>query len=132
MKYLFEAHFKDGSIIVQDEKDQSIFDSNRSAYYDVSVKGVENIAFFGLASPDHTYVVDLVDGHFEVDGVAFNMMPSELAWMIPGGTFNLIYWRDHQHTYGQGQETEHKMQWRFGWRYIDPTGRGYNQTMVLT
>jgi hypothetical protein len=130
MKYLFEAHFKDGSVIVQDEKDQSIFDPARSAYYDVMVKGKENLAFFGLASEDHTYVVDLNDGHFEVDGLPFTLQPHGQAWLIPGGTYDLIFWRDHQHDYGD--TPAHRIQWRFGWWYTDPSGQKYSQTMALT
>ncbi len=99
-------------------------------YFDVVTKGLDKLAFFGLYSANHTYVVDLFDGHFEVDGVEFRLQPCEDAWITLGGTYKLVYWRDHQHDYGL--EPAHRMQWRFGWKYEDPSGQIHTQTMVVS
>lgn len=136
MKYLFEACFIDGTSINQNPEDTSTLDPQRSSYYDVVQKGLDNLEAFGLYSDDHTYVVDLTDGHFEINGIPFSAQPVGLPTMSEGGKFTLIYCRDHQHHLiagadGSISEGSHDMQFRFGWTYTDPSGIEYVQTIVI-
>lgn len=134
MKYLFEAHFSDGSIIAQTPDDASELDPIRSTYYDV-VQRLDDVVLFGLYDNDHKYVVDLRDGHFEIDGVPFSAQPVSAPTILEGGKFKLLYFRDHQQeiTIRDGEPTPgvHYISFRFGWEYTDPHGKTYTQTLVI-
>ena len=129
LKYLFIAMMRDGSLIEQTEEDRSIVDPLKSAFYDV-VQRIDEVDAFILLGQGHTYLVDLHDGHFELDNVPFSIQPVEHPTIVPGGKFSLIYWRDHQHALTESGAT-HQIQYRIGWRYTDPKGREYIQTMVI-
>lgn len=144
LKYLFEAHFKDGSVIHQTPEDISSADPlTRSAFYDVAQR-LDEVRMFGLYNEQHTYTVSLEDGHFEIDGVPFSAQPVSSPSINQGGKFTLIYFRDHQQEFvvtasvgADGQITEsrnlgpHYHQYRMGWEYTDPTGKVYTQTIVI-
>lgn len=129
LKYLFIALMKDGSLIEQAPEDVSAFDTQRSMFYDVAQR-LDEVQSFALLGEGHIYLVDLRDGHFEVDDVPFSVQPVEHPTMLPGGKFTLVYWRDHRHTLC-GEVATHDVRYRFGWRYTDPKGQEYVQTMVI-
>lgn len=143
LKYLFEAQMKDGSIIQQTHDDISAVDPLRSAYYDVAQR-LDDVKLFGLYNDDHTYVVSLEDGHFEIDGVPFSAQPVTRPCINEGGQFRLVYFRDHQQEFvisaivGDGRQIidthdigPHYHQYRMGWQYTDPNGSVYEQTIVI-
>lgn len=87
LKYLFGAHFTDGTEIFQTEEDTSLHVPGRNAYYDLLLHDPDgnviahladgvavprpDIELFQLTSEGNTYLVDLRDGHFEINGAPF-------------------------------------------------------------
>lgn len=143
LKYLFEAHLKDGTIIRQTPSDISTLDSSRSAYYDV-VQRLDEVRTFGLYNDNNVFTVSLEDGHFEVNGTPFSAQPTTQPIINEGGKFKLVYFRDHQQEFvlsatvgDDGQIIEsrslgpHYHQYRMGWEYYDPSGQVYQQTIVI-
>jgi len=144
LKYLFEAHLKDGTVIRQTPQDVSTVEPlTRSAFYDVAQR-LDEVRLFGLYGDYHTYIVSLEDGHFEINGVPFSAQPVSAPTINGGGTFRLIYFRDHQQEFimsanvgEDGSVTEsqvpgpHHHQYRIGWEYNDPNGQVYTQTIVI-
>ena len=70
LKYLFVAQFEDNSLFIQNEDDVSMFDEKRSAYYDL-LQAQKKVKKFWLTDKYDTYLVDLEDGHFEINGKEF-------------------------------------------------------------
>jgi hypothetical protein len=144
LKYLFEAHLKDGTVIRQTPEDCSTAEPlTRSAFYDVAQR-LDEVRLFGLYNDQYMYTVSLEDGHFEANGVPFSAQPVSKPVINQGGKFRLIYFRDHQQEFvvtasvgADGQVTEsrslgpHYHQYRMGWEYTDPTGVVYTQTIVV-
>jgi hypothetical protein len=133
LKYLFTAEYKDGSLYQQNADDKSVKEPDkRSCYFDVDQ---DNLVGFVLRGKDHTYGVDLRDGHFEVDGVPFFMKESNKGIMfhleelpngkpvaIPLQNLRLIYWRRHTHDIQtnikteEQKETDHQVVFKLGWQ----------------
>ena len=135
LRYLFVAKLKDGSIIEQPPDDASLIDSTRSAYYDVSQR-LDDVIAFALHDDKNYYAVDLRDGHFEINGVPFSAQPVATPTINEGGKFRLLYYRDHQQELIMGMDGsmkpgEHTHQYRMGWEYFDPSGKSYVQTIVV-
>jgi hypothetical protein len=118
LSYLFEAHLNDGSVIQQTPEDVSKTDPDRSAYYDV-IQRLSDVQVFGLFNDNHTYVVDLRDGHFEVDGVPLNVGSEEDIELMPDQKFELVYFRRHMHVTAVGAqlpvELSHSVEYFLGW-----------------
>src|ERR1035441_4286275 len=91
MKYLFQAHFADGSSITQTPEDISTLIPTKSAFYDV-LQREDDLISFGLFAAGHTYAVDLTDGHFEVDHNPFAAQDPRTK-LDPSSKFRLIYFR---------------------------------------
>ncbi len=132
LAYLFECHFSDGTILQQTEEDLSAVDPTRSAFYDVAQR-LDDVEVFGLFNDDHTIVVDLRDGHFEIDGLPFKVVGQD---ELPEGDhkFRLIYFRRHRHTVAMGEglpeELAHTIEFHVGWQTtID--GKNYQQTIAV-
>lgn len=68
LKFLFTAHYSDGTSYKQNEEDRSTQDSTRSAFYDIDQ---EKLIAFELTSPESNIFVDLRDGSFSVNGLPF-------------------------------------------------------------
>jgi hypothetical protein len=124
LKYLFGVHYKDGTEFFQTPEDVSTTNSLKSAYYDVRQ---EDIELFQLNGEGATYLVDLRDGHFEIDGVPFYaQIPPE------GSELRLIYFRRHRHHFNIGMdEVKHEIEYHFGWQTTHE-GKNYQQTLILT
>ena len=117
LSYLFECHLNDGTLIQQTEEDVSKTDPTRSAYYDVVQRKADVVAF-GIYNDDHTYAVDLHDGHFEIDGVAFNVMAGDPG-LADDQTLELVYFRRHIQTMVLGAvaiEEESPVEYFIGWK----------------
>jgi len=104
LDYLFEAHFSDGTMIQQTPEDVSVVDPTRSRFYDVAQR-LDDVVAFGFFNDQHTYAVDLRDGHFEVDGAPFFSYPKDFA-PSEETKFRLIYFRHHTHQITQGSDVE--------------------------
>jgi len=123
LKYLFGVHYKDGSEFFQTPWDISETDPTKSAFFDICQPEVE---LFQLDGEDHRYVVDLRDGHFEIDGVPFfAQVPPE------GSELRLIFFRRHRHHFTLGmEEIQHEIEYHFGWQTTHE-GKNYQQTLIL-
>lgn len=117
LKYLFGVRYSDQSEFWQTPEDVSAVDPLRSAFFDVKLDEVE---LFQLEGEGHKYLVDLRDGHFEVDGVPF--------WIgdRPEGQCQLVYHRQHTHQINaEGEELSHVVTYHMGWQTTDPEGKNH-------
>ncbi len=133
LRYLFGVRFADGSEFFQTAEDQSAIDAARSAYYDVcqARENGSRVEVFQLEGQGHTYLVDLRDGHFEIDGAPF------LVELPPAGAaLDLVYFRRRRHhanatvvvdenskprivdLMDAGRECEYHFGWRAGERQV--------------
>lgn len=140
VKYIFQADYKDGTHYTSTQEDISVQDPLKSCYYDV--KQDELVRFF-LFNDEHTYSVNLEDGHFEIDGVPFVMheehmhsLPNGRKIEIPLKDFRLIFFRQHQHditvTYlGEQKEIAHRITYHVGWQ-CTVGGQNYQRVMKFT
>lgn len=112
LKYLFQATYKDGSTYTQNPEDVSVSDPLKSCFFDIKQ---DELRSFFVFNDDHTYSVNLEDGHFEVDGVPFFMHEDRSLT-----DFRLIFWRQHTHDFLVGREkeeqTRHEIVYRMGWQ----------------
>lgn len=93
LKYLFRATFNDGTSYLQDPKDLPIYSDHGSAFTDIAPR-IGEVKTFGL----HTYsqipviLVDLSDGHFEVNGTRVAVQDPAVT-PPPGARYSLLYFR---------------------------------------
>jgi len=82
LKYLFTATYKDGRVYQQTAEDRSLTEPDkRSCFFDIAGDVDKlNIASFVLKGDGHEYKVDLIDGHFEIDGKEFFMHDGHLHY----------------------------------------------------
>jgi len=111
---LFEAHLHSGEVIIQTAEDKSTVAEDKNCFHDV-LQRIDEVAFFGLYGDDHTYVVDLRDGHFEIDGLAFNTGDPSVS-LPPDTKYRLIYFkRTNLHFVGMeqvGADVEYHIGWQ--------------------
>ncbi len=138
MKYLFSVYFSDDTTLHQTPEDVSGVDPLRSAFFDVA-RRISEVVTFQLHNNQHSYTVDLRDGHFEVDGVPFHAQPVASPQALPPeGKYELIYFRDVTRHFNvepdeaQPQAAGVTIGFRFGWKYTVLDGRTWTQTLVIT
>ena len=125
LQYLFTAVYKNGTTFQQNTEDVSAKEPGRSAFFDVDQSKLQQ---FILAGPQdagkkdqHTYRVDLTDGHFEVDGVPFFFHFRRFPM-----SFRLIFFRLHrEHRQGDLKSNEilgeaSECHYRLGWVAYNP------------
>lgn len=122
LKYLYTATYEDGSTYVQTADDKSIFEPDtRSCFTDVlRLAEKKRLISFVLkqitedGSKGDEYGVDLRDGHFEINGVAFRMHE------YPISDIKLVYFRQHKVDFLQSRtadtEISHNVVYRMGWQ----------------
>ena len=121
MKYLFRVEYKDGEVFNQNPKDMSKQDPKRSAYFDIDQGRIKTFSLIG----DHSFLVDLEDGHFEVNGVSFSMHDE------PFSDFRLIFFRRHRHNFNlKYQELSHEITYRMGWQ-CTKDGKNHQRIMEI-
>jgi hypothetical protein len=130
LKYLFQANFSDGTFIQQTQDDQSTLLPEKSAFYDV-LQRQDDLVSFGLFSDETptTWIVDLRDGHFEVNEIPF-MVYGSCGHHDPTAPFRLIYFRKvrrHFHI-GNLEQIGMDMSFHFGWQ---TTVDGKNHQKVI-
>lgn len=89
LDYLFIAEHHNGDITEQTPEDVSTRDPARSAFYDAI--NHNKIKRFSLVGKGHVFLVDLIDGHFEIDGRTIYTKPPP-----PAATLEVIYYRQTQ------------------------------------
>jgi len=128
MQYLFHAYFKNGLELSQPENDISSVNPEKSAFWDVLQeidKGNELLAF-ALTDGQNSYLVDLRDGAFEVNGAAFFIRNS-----LPVTNRRLIYFRDVTHHFTQDAPTSVSTLFNLGWQGNEPDGRNVQQVIQV-
>ena len=125
LKYIFQVTYKDGSVYQANQEDISVSDPARSCFYDVKIDEVKSFFIF---NDEHTYSVNLEDGHFEVDGVPFFM--HDLNTNLTG--FKLVFFRRHTHDFNaqDGTEMRHEIVYHMGWE-CSINGKNYTQVMKV-
>lgn len=129
LTYLFECHFTDGTFIQQTPEDVSKTDPSKSAFYDVLQRNDE-VMIFAIVNDDHTYVVDLRDGHFEIDGIPFTVHDKD---ELPHDCkFRVVYFRRNVHTITQGyvNMTDSSVKYHIGWQ-TTVEGKNYQKTIAI-
>ena len=126
LKYLFEVTYKDGSIYKQNEEDKPVIKEIGSSFSDVIQ---ENVKTFTLIGEGNRYMVNLEDGHFEVNGIPF-LMHEENDLLKD---FRLVFWRRHTHSFNRtmAEETSHIIVYRLGWQANDRKGNNIQQIMQI-
>lgn len=157
LTHLFAAELLDGTRIEQTPADVSAVDPSRSRFFDLCVKQEDgqvaqdslgravtrdDIAFFGIVDTrvphGPMFMVDLRDGHFEINGQVFRAEPVASNTIPAGGKYRLLYFRDHQQDVilevGEHGDTQrfgdHRIAYRFGWEYTVGERR-WEQTIVV-
>jgi hypothetical protein len=149
MKYLFECHFNDGTVLQQTEEDVSTVDQTRSAFYDVMQRN-DDIVVFGMFNYQNTYAVDLRDGSFLINNAKFTiplLVETEVTnaedgtvteqkepfVAAPDQKFQLIYFRRHRHLTVVGailpEELTHEVEFHIGWS-TQVNGEELRQTII--
>lgn len=127
MKYLFSVQFNDGAIFNQNKEDQHPTKKDKSSFTHLmeEAKIHQGIKTFSLHGEEN-FLVDLTDGHFEINGVRFDAHGQDF---IPQD-LRLVYFRQHRHTLNGGVETAHEITFFLGWQCtID--GKNYQQTISI-
>jgi guanyl-specific ribonuclease Sa len=122
MKYLFTAQFS-GETYEQTAEDVSKTEPTRSAYFDIKDKPIEA---FSLHGEGHQYLVDLKDGHFEIDGVPF-----VVEKVPPDATLRLIYYRNNTVHFSGTEETGREVEFVIGWQYTGKKKKNHQQTISI-
>jgi hypothetical protein len=118
LKYLFTTEYENGEVFKQTPDDISQTDSKRSAFYDVLNSGKKPIRFWieGKGLLKDKYLVDLTDGHFEINGKSIVLD----EFIYP--EYRLIFFRQHQHDQvidlktNERKETAHRIKYFIGWQ----------------
>jgi hypothetical protein len=115
LKYLFTVGFADGTVYEQNEQDVSVSDPTRSCFFDVleQERNGNPVIVFCLTDGVNTYLVDLRDGHFEVNGIPFRFHEKD----EPVHNRRLIFARRRSHQVNLGSDegilsTVYRMGWQ--------------------
>ena len=128
MKFLFESHMNDGSVINQSHDDVS-FDGTGSAFTDVR-KRMDQVELFGIYNEDlsEVWTVNLVDGSFSHNDSVFTLPCTEVTSDTP---LRLIYYRRNTVVIASGQEQSHDVEFVIGWQ-ATVNGVNHQRTIAVT
>lgn len=134
MKYelskLFVAVYNDGTHYQQTPEDVSQVNPLKSAFFDVDHSKL--IRFF-IADKSCAWLVDLRDGHFEVNGAHFFLhnVPPLGAGDNMLKDFKLIYFRQvDQHLHSNGSQSVDVV-YRLGWKATDEKGNEHERVIEI-
>jgi hypothetical protein len=118
LKYRFVAEYQTGAPYVQPLDDVSVQEPGKSAWYDIRhhpIRPESGLIRFSLLAvePGRLITVDLRDGHFEINGVAFRMTEGRVEGC------RLWFSRRHRTTFGAGVEPTDYVTYRIGWQAGD-------------
>jgi hypothetical protein len=133
LAYLFECHFSDGTMLQQTPEDTSKIappEEKKSAFYDV-MQRIDDVIVFGLVNDDHTYVVDLRDGHFDINGRSFTIHDKED--LPPDTKYRLVYFRRRTEavTLGYVEAQESSVKYHLGWQ-ATVDGKNHQKTIAIS
>ena len=145
MKYLFKAEFLDGTTYEQHPNDLSIAGEGFGSSFSDIIERVRNgeVKIFSLISKEHTGLVDLQDGHFEVDGLLFEVSSDFNNTLL--SSYRLIYFRrvrqcsqkivtldnELNPNVEDGEMTSQIVGFRIGWQANDESGKNYQQILEI-
>lgn len=131
LKYLFACQYNDGSMFTQNKEDVSLIDTKKSAFFDVLLDQVERFWIYNLPTgrqdPDNIYLVDLRDGHFEVNRVPFFMHEITIDATKHLTNFRLIYKRRNWVDNKGG----HRIMFMIGWQANYPDSKNEKRIMMI-
>ena len=123
LKYLFEAEMSDGEVYKQTPEDISVSTSDKSAFFDIANKELNNFTLKGK----HIYSVDLKDGSFSVDGIKFD------TCLEPISNIRLVYFRRHKHNSNiTGEQVSHEIEYHFGYQANLEDGSNIQHVIILS
>jgi hypothetical protein len=130
LRFLFVAEFEDGSQLAQTHEDASQFDPSKSAFFDVlKYSESKKLTRFHLTDKLNWYTVDLRDGLFEVNGMAFAAHPQ---YFVPNPPLTLIYFRETRaEKLNDGTERHYVNRYFLGWWCLGPDGAKVEQTIAI-
>ena len=129
LTFLFDAVFSDGSFITQNEDDVSLITPGKNCFYDV-LQRIDEVVTFELFDHEHSYAVDLRDGHFEIDGLLFQAHDPDIRFP-PDAKFRLVYFKRNRIHHCGGEITGIDTVFHVGWQTtID--GKNYKQTISVS
>lgn len=135
LKYLWTCQYNDGRTLSQNQEDVSTEDPKRSMFFDVVLDRVIRFWItdqFGnntleAVEPPNTYLVDLTDGHFEVNGAKFFYHEITLDPSKHITNRRLIYkmrnWIDNN--------GNTKRMWMLGWQGNYPDGENVQRYLMI-
>ena len=136
MKYLFKAEFTDGTSYTQNHEDIPLAGfGHGSCFSDINERVKDGkVTKFSLIG-EHIWSVDLTDGHFEVDGIPFNVNAEIVPKLLTN--YRLIYFRRvQQHAnilQGETVSTSSEIVgFRFGWQANTPDGSNVQQIVEIS
>ena len=126
LKYLFLAHYSDGTTYQQTPEDVSKQDPKRSCFYDIDHSKLTLLELQEQGG-DKCFAVDLRNGGFYLNGV-WGFLHDE-----QGVTFEqVIFARRHTHHFTAGlKEVNHQIAYVLGWRGKDSSGNPIQRVIEL-
>lgn len=148
MTYTFGVHFKDGSEYFQTPEDVSERGPQfGSAFSDIKDR-LDDVELFQLEGNGQALLVDLRDGHFELNGLPLTVGDPDIT-IPPNVSRRLIYFRrvsqnrhfgvrylgqdlDGNPIYGEGDGTQYTtdVQFHIGWQ-ATVDGKNYKVTVAV-
>lgn len=128
LRWLFTAHYSDGSSFLQNEQDVSLRRAGGSAYTDVDHERLVGFALVNQELGDCLFL-DLRDGVFAMNGIPFGTFDEDL----PVTQRSLVFFRRHlRHAVATGDKVEevgHRVTYHLGWKGILPDGTEVQRTV---
>ena len=133
LKYLFTAQFNDGATLEQTQEDISKIIPKKSAFFDVlnDTRKVERFWLYNIRT-DTKYLVDLIDGHFEINGNPFFLHEQTIDESKTLSDFRLIYFRRVQQSMNiESGEASTKTMFIIGWQANHPDGKNEKRIIFI-
>src|ERR1700757_4594664 len=128
LKYTFLAWFRDGSVYEQREDDTPKVSPVGSAFTDIKDR-LEDINIFALYCQGAVAaLVDLRDGHFEVNGLPITVQDPSFT-LPPDTIYRLIYFRRVTHDFSPDASTV-SVAYHIGWQ-ATVDGKNHQQTIAV-
>jgi hypothetical protein len=128
-KYQFSAQFENGFILKQPDDDKSIYESNRSSFYDVLVYS-SKLNSFWLSDKDNLnkYTVDLIDGQIIIEnGTNKVVIPNDLKL----NNYRVIYFRRNVIETGMIGNNRYISCFILGWQANDDLNNNVQKTIEI-
>ena len=125
-KYLFRALLNNGTILEQNQEDSSKFVPGKNSFYDV-LQEISSVRAFSLNNVEtgDEYLVDLADGHFEINQIPF------LMYDEPVKNPRLIYFRRNVVSVFGDNVSQGISSYHFGWQWNCSDGSNIQRIMKI-